>query len=228
MNRSSVMLLAGALALAAAAGAQEGTKKKLYRWVDAEGKVHISDTLPPEAVGQARREINATSGSTAGTVDRELTPEERAALAAETARTQAEAELTAKQQRDEEAMLESYLTEDDLKRAYGERIGLLKQTLESTDVSLMSLRASLAAQLEEAAETELANRPVDAKRLATIRDLHNELLKQRAFQSNRHTELLALDAEYERMLERYRTRRAEQQAAAQATPTVPPAPPPQL
>jgi hypothetical protein len=230
MNKS-VALLAAALALALSAPAQAqkakpkakpsaaaAQAKKLYRWVDADGKEHFSDTLPPEMVGSERTEISARTGRTTGTVSRELTPEERAALTSETARAEAEAERLAKQQREEDAMLASYLTEDDLKRAYGERIGLLKQTLESTDVSLMNLCSGLAAQLANAAEAELQGKSVNEKQLAKIRDLHGELARQRQFQSNRHLELLALDSEFVRMLERYRQRRQRESA--------PPAPAP--
>jgi hypothetical protein len=222
-----LLLFAIALALAGPAAGQAPDKsakptKKLYRWVDADGKVHIGDTLPEDALDRERREISATTGDTERVVSRALTPEERAAQAAEAQRAQAAEAIAAQQQRNEDAMLSSYLTEEDLKRAYGERISLLKQTLESTDVSLMSIRSSLAMQLAEAAESELAGRKVNDRRLANIRELHTELLKQRAFQANRHSDLLSLDAEYERMLERYRARRAEE-AGGQ-----PPAPAPAL
>jgi hypothetical protein len=217
----SLLLLAGALALVltgpAAAQAKKPTtssSKKLYRWVDADGKVQVSDTLPPEAVDKARREINAKSGATTGSVDRELTPQERIEQALAAKQQAAESAILAQQQRDEDAMLNSYLTEADLQRAYGERISLLKQTLESTDVSLLSLRESLALQLASASDAELIGRKVPEKQLGTIRELHNELIKQRQFQSNRHRELLALDAEYVRVLERFRARRAEQAAEA--------------
>jgi hypothetical protein len=219
--------LAAALALCAApAQAQKkpsaSAQKKLYRWVDAEGKVHVGDTLPADALDRARQEINSRTGDVQATVDRALTPEEKAAQAAEAQRTQAADAIAAQQKRNEDAMLSSYLTEDDLKRAYQERISLLKQTLESTDVSLMSLRASLAQQLANAAEAELQGRKVPDKQLATVRDLHGELIKQRTYQTNRHNELLSLDAEYERMLERYRSRRAQE--AAEKLGTAAPAP----
>lgn len=225
MTRNLPLLLAAAVALAFAGPADAQKKKsapppkskKLYRWVDADGKVQLSDTLPPDQVGVARSEISAGTGRTTGTVARELTPEEKIAQAAELARAQGEAERLAEQKRNEDAMLASYLTEDDLRRAYGERISLLKQTLESTDVSLLSLRSSLAMQLADASESELANRKVDDKRLGKIRELHNELLRQRQFQANRHLELMALDAEFVRMLERYRLRRSEEAGAGAAT-----------
>jgi parvulin-like peptidyl-prolyl isomerase len=229
MNRTVLVLaVAVSLALSMPADAQKRpgarsatTAKKLYRWVDAEGKEHVSDTLPPEMVGQERQEISAASGRTTATVARELTPEEKAAYAAEQERTQVEAARLAQQQRDEEAMLASYLTEDDLKRAYDERIGLLKQTLESTDVSLNELRKGLAVQLADASETELQNKTVGDVRVKKIRELHVDLVRLRQFQANRHVELLALDAEYVRMLERYRVRRAEESAPAPAAPGQP-------
>jgi hypothetical protein len=230
MNRiaTSLLAIAVALALVAPAEAQNTNQpkgKKLYRWVDKDGKVQISDTLPPEFVGSERREINAGTGMATGTVARELTDEERAAQAAELLRSQGEAARLAEQKRNEDAMLASYLTEDDLQRAYGERISLLKQTLESTDVSLMSLRSSLAIELAVASESELAGRKVDDNRLAKIRELHTELGRQRQFQANRHLELMSLDAEFVRMLERYRLRRAEgEQPAAPAPAPAPPQP----
>ena len=229
----SIALLAAALALALSAPAEAqrakpkpkgAAAKKLYRWVDAEGKEHFSDTLPPEMVGSERREISAASGRTTGVVARELTPEERAALDSEAALAAVEADRLAKQQREEDAMLASYLTEDDLKRAYGERIGLLKQTLESTDVSLQNLRSGLASQLANAAEAELQGKPVNEKQLAKIRDLHGELVRQRQFQANRHVELLSLDSEFVRMLERYRQRRQMESSPSAALPA--PMPPP--
>jgi hypothetical protein len=84
MTRSLIVLaIAAALAVAVPGEADAQRKpttttaKKLYRWVDSQGKVQISDTLPPEALSQARREINARTGNALATVGRELTPAER-------------------------------------------------------------------------------------------------------------------------------------------------------
>jgi hypothetical protein len=82
--------------------------------------------------------------------------------------------------------------------------------------------SSLALQLADASETELAGRTVDANRLAKIRELHTELGRQRQFQANRHLELMSLDAEFARMLERYRLRRTEDAQATAPAPVVPP------
>ena len=65
MNARTPLVLAFAASLLAAglAAAQDAKPKKLYRWVDKDGKVQISDQLPPEEVGRARKEYSASTGS---------------------------------------------------------------------------------------------------------------------------------------------------------------------
>jgi len=194
-----VMLVAALLS-----GAAEAQKKKLYRWVDKEGKVHYDEALPPEAVNQARTEFSAASGSQTGSVDRALTPEELAAQAAAAAANADKEKIEAEQKRQEEVMLATYSNENDLRRAYGERITLLKTTLESTDVSIKNVRENLALMLQQASDTELNKRKVTDDRVAQIRELHNEYQKQQQFQANRRVELDTLNSEFARMLVRYR------------------------
>lgn len=216
----SASLLAGGLA------AQE--KKKLYRWVDKDGKVQISDQLPPEAVNQARTEINSKgSSTTSGKVERALTAEERAALAQQ-ASADAEAKKIADQQkRVEDAMLINYATEDDLRRTYKERIDLLQQTIESTDISIKSIRGSLTGMLTQASESELAKRPVDPERIKQIQDMHAELLKQHAAQLSSHDDVKTMENEFAAVLARYRELRSGSAtttpAASSGAPAVPPA-----
>ncbi len=188
-------LLAGGLA------AQQ--KKKLYRWVDKDGKVQISDQLPPEAVNQARKEINSKGEST-GTVDRALTEEERAALALQSKEEEAAFKLSEQQKRIEQAMMINYTTEEDLQRTYKERIELLQQTIESTDVSIKSIRGSLTGMLAQASESELSNKPVDAVRQQQIKDMHAELLKQQQTQIGRYGDVKTMEEEFAAVLARYR------------------------
>jgi hypothetical protein len=222
MNARTSIAIALMLALVAstAAHAQSSKGPKLYRWVDKQGKVHYDDALPPEAVNQARREFSAKNGTAVGEVERALTNEERAALAA-AAVAEAESRKGAmEQQRLEAVMMASYETELQMRRAYGERIGLLQTTIDSTDISIKSLSDNLATMLGQASDIELDNRRVLEDRQKLIRDLHAEKLKQEALQRGRRSDLVALNAEFARMLARYR----ELKAAASAT-TPPPASP---
>src|SRR5207342_3469448 len=105
MLRSKLSLAILAVVLASTAVSAQTVKKKLYRWVDKEGKVHYDDALPAEAVDQARQEFSATTGTHTGEVGRALTPEERAQQEAAD-RAAAAANVTAEEQaRNEQAML---------------------------------------------------------------------------------------------------------------------------
>src|SRR5690606_36159550 len=100
-------------------------------------------TLPLDAVDRARTEINASSGNRTGQVPRALTDDERTA-AALAARAAAEAEMAeAERHRRDLAMVESYATEADLRRAYGERITLVDESLKTSELSIANLRQSL-------------------------------------------------------------------------------------
>ena len=137
----SLAVIGAIMAVGTAEAQKKSPPKKLYRWVDKDGKVQFSDSLPPEAIDQARTELN-NSGRVVADVDRALTPEERAAAdaaAAEADRLEAEAERTRKT---EEAMLASYETEDDLRNSQATKVTMLQQTLEEerqTDVQLTNL-----------------------------------------------------------------------------------------
>jgi hypothetical protein len=228
-HRFPVLTAALALLLAAGVAAQEKKPEgpKLYRWVDKQGKVHYDDALPPEAVNEARREYNTRTGTSVGTVDRALTAEERAALAAQAAAAAQAASADVERKRQEDIMMASYETEMDMRRAYGERIGLLTTTIESTDISIRSLSDNLQTILAQASDTELDNRRVLDERKKVIADIHAEKMKQEALQRTRRADLAALNAEFARMLQRYRQLKgaaATAPAIAAPAPT-PPAPP---
>ncbi len=202
--KTKLSCIALALLLAAGAAAQdEGKAKKLYRWVDKDGKVQFSDTLPDEALEQARTEINADSGMTTGTVERALTPEElaeRDRLAAEEAVLRRAAE---KERKSEEAMLASFQTEADLRRSYGVRVTLMQENLNAIEAGIGSQRNSLTSLLAQASEAELAGRPVNAKQASTIRELREEMAKQQNMLIVKQAELMKLDKELEYLVQRF-------------------------
>jgi len=222
LNRLGPVLVAMILATTVAHAQTE--KKKLYRYVDKDGKVTYVDALPADAADAARKEISATSGQTTGSVDRALTAEERAAALTKADADAKAAALASQEKLLEESMLVNYQTEADLRRAYNERITLLQQTIESTDISLKNVRAGLASVLGEASEAELYGRPVPPKRVELIRELRGELVKQQSFQVNRMNELSTLNSEFDRMLARFRELRGAAASATPAPATTPPAP----
>jgi len=211
-------ILAGTLALlvltAGSAGAQG---KKLYCWKQ-NGHTTCGDTLPPGAVDLAHSEISEKSGMTTGTVDRSLTAEERAVAATAADQAQAAAVAEAEQQRRDLAMVESYDSEADLRRAYGERITLVELSIKSSQLTEQNLRTSLISLLEQASENELAGKPVVPAVLANLRDEHQQLQSQLRILAQQQADRASLDGELADAVERYRKLKQPPAAAVPATP----------
>lgn len=196
-----------ALALPAAAPAQSGraatAAKKLYCW-NQNGQRVCSDTLPPEALNQARAEINARSGMVSAEVERAMTAEERAAAAA--ARAQAEADRAAEQSRrqTDQAMLLSFRTEEELMRVFNDRTALIDNNVETARYNVNSLREGLVTLLRDAGNRELSGGKVPPKLAQDIQDRHRELVWQQHLQSTFERQRRDLDGEIEQILQRYR------------------------
>jgi hypothetical protein len=197
--------IAATLAFAAAAPAQEG---RLYRWTDKDGNVHYSQTIPAEAVEAARDEISMNTALTVDRVERALTPEEREAAEAAAAVAAEEAKLLQDAANRDRVLLTSYPNEEELRRAFGERVQLQRETVRTTQVAIESDRQSLAALLRHAADLELNDTSVDRRTAENIVQVHGELVRQMASLSTQQAESDALALEMEATVARYRELRA--------------------
>lgn len=208
MRILSLAALAGALALAFAGAADA---QKLYRWVDKDGKVHYSDHVPPEAVDQARDELNK-QGMKVGSVERALTPEEIAERDARAAREAEEAAIAAEQAKRDHVLLSSYDNEDALKRSYQERFDLLEQSLATARMGIQSQEKSLADLLSHAASLERSGKKVPQGIADSIAIARRQVQEQRDYLQRREQERVALQAEYDETLARYQALRAAYEA----------------
>ena len=222
--RSAIRIAAGAtLLLGIVVSAQAVQKpvdktKKLYCWDEGGHKV-CGDALPASAAAAARTEISAKSGRTLDTVGRALTPEERAAAALTARQAQQAADQRMQEQRRDLAMVDSYATENDLRRAYGDRSDLLDASIKASVLSLRNLHQSLLSLLTHAADDELSDKPVPRPQQVAMRDQHAELLKQERILSEQRADRAALDAELADSLQRYRTlKHADATVAPEAPP----------
>ncbi|MGH8031419.1 MAG: hypothetical protein ACREO8_03400 [Luteimonas sp.] len=199
-----LLLIAATLGASPTALAQDKVSgKKLYCWND-NGRKVCGDALPANAIDNARTEISAQSGLAMRSVERSLNDDERTAatLAAKTAADAAERAL-AQRYRDL-AMVESYATEADLRRAYGERITLVEESLKTSRLGTINLRQSLLSLLRQAAELELQSRPVRKPLADSIIRQHADLLRQQAIIKEQTDERAALGSDLEAALDRYR------------------------
>ena len=206
-TRHITLILATALAVipfASTAARPSSVNKKLYCWTDASGHKICGDALPPEAADRARTEISARSGMPTAEVARALTAEERAAAATAAEAAQAQAAAEAARQRRDLAMVESYGTEADLRRAYGERISLMDSNIKASLLGVASLRLSLTSLLDQASNLELAGKPVPGPLLGNVRGQHAQLQQQQRILAQQQQDRGALDGEFTDAVTRYR------------------------
>lgn len=206
MARIALATALPALALSAllvaplAAQPRAEAEKKLYRWVDATGKVHYTDALPPEVVNQAREELSARTGLVRAEIGRALTEEERRALETETAAEAAARTRAENSRRAEEAKVSAFRTEEDLRKSYATRQAMIDDTLVSLEAAIASQRASLHQQLGVAGDAELAGRPVPPRVAETIQELRREVYKQEQARLERAAEKQVVQEELERLV----------------------------
>ncbi len=219
-HAAGATLLLGAVLCAYAAPKPADKGKKLYCW-DEGGRKVCGDALPASAAAAARTEISAKSGRTLDTVGRALTPDERAAAAQQAQQAQQTANQRMQEQRRDLAMVDSYATEADLRRAYGDRAELLDESIKASVLGLQNLHQSLLSLLTHAADDELSGLPVARPRQLAMRDQHAELLKQQRILAEQRADRAALEAELTDSLQRYRALKK-----TDATPAPAAAPPP--
>jgi len=219
-SRTGAMALLALALLATPALAQNKPDpgKKLYCW-DEGGRRICSDTLPSEAVNNAREEFNARSGMRSAEVQRALTAEERADQALAAAQAQVEAAAAETRQRTEQAMLATYGSEDALRRVFNERAAIVDNNIKTANYNVASLREALATRLSSAGDRELAGQKVADKQAEDIRQRHNELLAQLRLQAAFEQQRTALDVEIAETLARYRELKGTAPAGKEDPPT---------
>lgn len=200
---AGVVVVAALAATPALAQKQEPGKKKLYCWNEAGRKV-CGDALPATAVDSARTEISARSGLRTGQVERTLTPAERAAAEQQAVIDRQNQLAVAARRLREHAMAESYATEEELRRAFNDRIALLDDTIKASQLSIAGLRQTLISLLRQAGEAELAGKPVSAALTGNIRKQHAELIRQQGMLVTHRQNRAEIDAELAHALETYR------------------------
>lgn len=171
MRRTLIVIAMLALTAGLHAQAQKGGSSYRYRWKDASGLPHYSDSLTSDALKYGYDLVN-DRGLVVQHVDRQLNPEERAAA-------QKAAEQQAAQQR---AAQERARTDSQMLAAYPNEAAYaasLKQSLDNQDQQISTTRINLRSQ--EKALTDLLTRAGDLERAKqpVPKFLNDSIAKQR-------------------------------------------------
>lgn len=214
--RAAVLIGLGAAFAASLALAAGGTGRNQYKWRDAEGALHYSDSLPPEAVKFGYEVVNG-QGLVVKRVERAKTPEELAAAKAEAAKAAADRAIAEQRARDDQQLLSMYADEGALLKVHQQQLDAVDQEIKTAKFGLLSQEQSLADLLDRAAEAERTGKPLPALQTSHITTLRKQIEEQQATIARREQERTLTVRQLSAELDRYRLLK-EQKAAAHSTP----------
>lgn len=201
-----LLLLAGfAFTLSESVGAQQ---KRLYRWVDEQGKVHFSDQLPPSEIERARDEYSER-GTKLRSVERALTPEEREALRAAQRAAEEERKRKEAEEAEKRKLLQKYPSEAELVRAHQDQLRVIERQINTARLVLQSEESVLAQLLAQAAEADSTGKPVPPPLAARIAEMRERVSTSRGELERLEREKQRTQEQQQSELERYRQVRAE-------------------
>lgn len=165
--RARLLLPIAVLAASLLSVDQEVHAKKLYRWVDENGRVYFSDQVPPEQVQHKRETLNQNA-KVVDVVDQAKTAEELVQQKRLQALRLEQEKIIAKQAANDKVLLATYRTQEDIERAQANKMALLDSEKKAIEGSRQRLQQQLQQQQLNAANLERNAQKVPDKLLADI------------------------------------------------------------
>ena len=183
------------------------TAKKMYKWVDENGRVHYSDKVPPDQVKQAREEFNK-EGVVIDQVARAKTKEELAADAEAAKMAEEKAEQERLEQvrlsKERSQILKSYVSEDQIVRIKEERLEALSRNIEMANENLAIQKKNHQDLLKRAADKERNGEVVSETFLGQIETVKKQIAYQEEYIKDKETEKSEITEKYDNDLVKYR------------------------
>ncbi len=147
---------------------------KIYRWVDTEGNVHLSDKVPSDHAKSARSELSETG--------REVDRVQRAKTAEEIAKEEELEKLRAEQQRlieiqraKDQVLLRTFRTEDDLLMARNGKLIAIDSNIQVIRGNIRRMKTRLAEMQQSAAAMERQGQRLSENLLKDIETTRTQL-----------------------------------------------------
>jgi len=177
--------------------------QKLYKWKDGEGNVYYSDQVPPEAVDKERSELNS-QGIAVNKIERSLTKEERDTLNALLEQQKIAAEEAAEKRKNQELLLITYKSEEDINNEYDERLEKINNSMKAAKIASESQQKSLSQLLEHAANLERNGKTVPFKINQSITLARDQLKSQDDYLKKAESDKVNLNKERDSVIDLYK------------------------
>jgi chorismate mutase len=187
------------LALLASALPAQAT---MYKWVDAQGKIHYSDTLPPQSLGRGNVELDKQGLAikrNAGALSAEQRQQQAQAQAR---KTQENVALTERKRRDS-ALLNTYTSPAEIDLARDRNMEQARLIIKSNDARLTPLRATRAQLVQQIAGIT-RNQKLPPAHLTQARDANAaEIARLEQLQAQKNKEMDETRAKFDADKARY-------------------------
>lgn len=215
MRRTSLLLLPALLLAASAATparAGDNTPVVHYRWKDAAGVVHFSDTIPASALAGGYDVVD-NDGQVVRHISRELTPAERQAAAAASARAAAAKRAAQQQSLEDTQMLSAYPTDKDLQQSQQAQLQQIQTDIATLQTNLRSQESTLTDLLAHAADLEHSGKPIPPYVNTRITEQRESVSEERNALAKRRADLADMQTKFATQLQHYRALRAKYQGS---------------
>lgn len=154
--------------------AEDASAKKMYRWVDENGKVYFSDVVPPDQI-QHKRETMDKNARVLDVVEKAKTPEELAQQKRLEALRKEQDKIIAKQAADDKVLLSTYRSSADMNKALENKLALMDGEKRTIDGNRQRLEQQLLQQQQQAANLERNAQKVPEKLLNEIASTRQQI-----------------------------------------------------
>jgi hypothetical protein len=210
MRRTLIVIAILALTAGLPVQAQKTTSSGYrYRWKDATGLPHYSDSLTGDALKYGYDLVN-DRGLVVQHVDRQLNPDERAAAQKLAEQQAAEQHAVQERQRVDSQMLAAYPTEGAYKESQQLQLDSIDQQISTTRANLRTQEKALADLLTRAGDLERAKQPVPKYLNDGIAKQRDVVAKQRDVLEREQTAHEAAEHKNAQDLQHYRELKAAQ------------------
>jgi len=197
--RSQAAVFLFTFALLAPALAQQAPQR-MYKCIDARGKVYYTQVPPPECLGRETQELNK-SGTVIRKTERPLNPAELQAREAEKKKKAEEAERGREERRKNLALLNTYSSEKDIEDARARSLKEAETAISDTEKAIAG--AQKRQQDLEKEKEFYTKKPMPFKLKTELSNLDIEIKNQTALLDAKKKEISTINQKYDEDKRRY-------------------------
>jgi hypothetical protein len=204
--RKSILRISIALMLGFASVSAMAAGAVRYKWRDAEGNLHYSDSLPADA-NVLGYDVVTGQGVLVKRVAPAMSPDEKAAAKVKEAESRSAQSEAERQMREDQQLLAANPTEADLLESQRQQIEMIDLQIKSLQTGLESLERNLTELLGRAADHEREGNAVPAKLTGQIADTRSKIDAQHKRLDRNAAEKEKTTSGFATELDRYRALR---------------------